>query len=71
MVQHGDREDEGLDDVSTNLCRVLFARFMDQVVLSFFYEVLSIKYIVTTDDSCSLRSKKRKKERKNVASGWI
>jgi hypothetical protein len=36
----GDGEDEGLDGFSTNLCRVLFARNLDQVLLYFFFKVL-------------------------------
>lgn len=33
----GDGEDEGPDGVSMNLCRVLFARNLGQVVLHFFH----------------------------------
>lgn len=38
----GNGEDEGPDGVSTNLCRVLFARNLGQVVLHFFIKVLCI-----------------------------
>lgn len=46
----GDGEDEGLDGVSANLCRVLFAKNLDQVVLSFSFEVLSVNCKVTADE---------------------
>jgi hypothetical protein len=44
----GDKEEEGPDGVFANLCRVLFARFQDQAVLSFLFKVLYVKCKATT-----------------------
>jgi hypothetical protein len=41
---------EGLDGFSTNLCRVLCARFCDQVALPFYFMVFSVKCEVTADE---------------------
>jgi hypothetical protein len=42
--------DEGLDDILANLCRVLYARYLDLVVLLISVEVLFVNCKVIADD---------------------
>ena len=68
----GDGEDDGLDGVSASLFRVLSARNLDQVVLPFYFEVLSVICNVTTDDEYSsiwvLRDLSRSKKKLYLSS---
>ena len=46
----GGEEDDGLDGVSPNLCRVLCVRFEDLVIFALFSEVLSVKLMCTGEN---------------------